>query len=80
MSQIAEELSFAVLCVTKLRNSWCSCYFLEVSQEAKVAPSFSAGPLCPTTKFFWPHGVSPCGIFGTPHVAKQHCSAAQRPS
>ena len=37
MSQIAEELfSFTVLSVTKLKNSRCSCNFLEVSQEAKV--------------------------------------------
>ena len=37
MSQIAEELSFAVLSITKLKTSRCSCYFLEVSLNSKVA-------------------------------------------
>ena len=49
MSQIAEELTFAVLSVTKLENSWCSWEFLKVSQEAKVAPFLSAWPSTATT-------------------------------
>ena len=49
MSQIAEELTFAVLSVTKLENSWCSWEFLKVSQEAKVAPFLSSWPLSATT-------------------------------
>ena len=39
MSQIAKELSLAVLSITKFENSQCSCNFLEVLQEAKVAPN-----------------------------------------
>ena len=42
MSQIAEELTFAVLSVTKFENSLCSWEFSKVSQEAKVAPFLSA--------------------------------------
>ena len=49
MSQIAEELSFGVLSVTKFKTSRCSCNFLGVPQKAKVAPSFSAWSLCPST-------------------------------
>ena len=49
MSQIAEELTFAVLSVTKLENSRCSWEFLKVSQEAKVAPFPSAWPSGATT-------------------------------
>ena len=49
MSQIAEELTFAVLSVTKLENSRCSWEFLKVSQEAKVAPFLSAWPSTATT-------------------------------
>ena len=49
MSQIAEELTFAVLSVTKLENSRCSWQFLKVSQEAKVAPFLSAWPSGATT-------------------------------
>ena len=65
MSQIAEELfSFTVLSVTKLKNSRCSCNFLEVSQEAKVAPFLSAWPLCPATM--------PFGNMGCPKNAKNY--------
>ena len=49
MSQIAEELTFDVLSVTKLENSRCSWEFLKVSQEAKVAPFLSAWPSTATT-------------------------------
>ena len=49
MSQIAEELTFAVLSVTKLENSRCSWEFSKVSQEAKVAPFLSAWPSGATT-------------------------------
>ena len=52
MSQIAEELTFAVLSVTKLENSRCSWEFLKVSQEAKVAPFLSAWPSTVTTMSF----------------------------
>ena len=52
MSQIAEELTFAVLSVTKSENSRCSWDFLEVSQEAKVAPFLSAWPSTTTTMSF----------------------------
>ena len=52
MSQIAEELTFAVLSVTKLENSWCSREFLKVSQEAKVAPFLSAWPSTTNTMSF----------------------------
>ena len=38
MSQIAKNVSFPVLSVFELKNLRCSCDFLEVSQEAKVAP------------------------------------------
>ena len=69
MSQIAEELTFAVLSVTKLKNSRCSWEFLEVSQEAKVVPflsawlsgatimSFGTGSIqkMPKMTFFWDH-------------------------
>ena len=48
MSQIAEELTFAVLSVTKFENSRCSWEFSKVSQKAKVAPFLSA----------WPSGVT----------------------
>ena len=44
MSQIAEELTFAVLSVTKFENSRCSWDFLELSQEAKVIPFLSSWP------------------------------------
>ena len=56
MSQIAEELTFAVLSVTKLENSWCSWDFLEVSQEAKVAPFLSSWPSTATTMSFGHRG------------------------
>ena len=56
MSQIAEELSFTVLSVIKFEN-------LEVSQEAKIAPSFSARPLCHATLSF--------GHKGCPRNAKK---------
>ena len=49
MSKIVEELSFAVLSVAQSKNSGCSSDFLEISQEAKIAPSFSVRPLCPAT-------------------------------
>ena len=49
MSQIAEDLTFAVLSVTKFENSLCSWEFSKVSQEAKVAPFLSAGPCGATT-------------------------------
>ena len=49
MSRIAEELTFAVLSVTKLENSRFSWEFLKVSQEAKVAPFLSAWPSTATT-------------------------------
>ena len=52
MSQIAEELTFAVLSVTKLENSRCSLEFLKVSQEAKVASFLSAWPSGGTTMSF----------------------------
>ena len=52
MSQIVKELSFGVLSDAEFENSWCSCDFLEVSQEAKVSPSFLAWPLCPITMPF----------------------------
>ena len=69
MSQIAKELSFAVLSVTKFKNSRCYFDFLEVSQEAKVAPFLSAWPLCPATM--------PFGNMGCPKNAKNYlfCSA-----
>ena len=56
MSQIAEELTFAVLSVTKLENSWCSWEFSKVSQEAKVAPFLSAWPSGATTMSFGHRG------------------------
>ena len=56
MSQIAEELTFAVLSVTKLENSRCSWEFLKVSQEAKVAPFLSAWPCGATTMSFGHRG------------------------
>ena len=34
------------------KNSRCSCDFLEVCQQAKNTPSFSAWPLCPATMLF----------------------------
>ena len=49
MSQIAEELTFAVLSVTKFENSRCSWEFSKVSQKAKVAPFLSTWPLGATT-------------------------------
>ena len=58
MSQIAEELTFAVLSVTKFQNSQCSWDFLEVSQEAKVAPFLSDRPSTATTMSFGHWGVS----------------------
>ena len=58
MSQIAEELTFAVLSVTKLENSRCSWEFLKVSQEAKVAPFLSSWPLSATTMLIDHRGVS----------------------
>ena len=63
MSHSARNVSFAVLSLTKFENSWCSCDFLEVSQEAKVAPSFSAWPLCCATMLF--------GHMGHPENAKK---------
>ena len=56
MNQIAEELTFAVLSVTKFENSGCSWEFLKVSQEAKVAPFLSAWPLGVTTMSFGHRG------------------------
>ena len=52
MSLIAEELTFAVLSVTKFQNSQCSWDFFEASQEAKVAPFLSAWPSTATTMSF----------------------------
>ena len=52
MSQIAEDLSFAVLSITKLENSGGSCDFLEVTQGAKVALTFVAWALCPAKMLF----------------------------
>ena len=57
MNEIAEELSFAVLSVTKLENLRCSCDFLEVAQAAKVASFFSAWPLCSAAMSFGQMGV-----------------------
>ena len=57
MSKIVEELSFAVLSVAQSKNSRCSSDFLEVSQEAKIAPSFSVRPLCPATMSIGTWGV-----------------------
>ena len=56
MSQIAEELTFAVLSVTKLENSRCSWEFSKVSQEAKVAPFLSAWPSGATKMSFGHRG------------------------
>ena len=56
MSQIAEELTFAVLSVTKSENSRCSWDFLEVSQEAKVAPFLSSWTSTATTMSFGHRG------------------------
>ena len=52
MSPIAEELTFAVLSVTKFQNSQCSWDFFEASQEAEVAPFLSAWPSTATTMSF----------------------------
>ena len=52
MSPIAEELIFAGLSVTKFENSRYSWDFLEVSQEAKVAPFLSSWPYTATTMSF----------------------------
>ena len=52
MSQIAEELTFAVLSVTKFKDSRCSWNFLELSQEAEVASFLSAWPSVGTTMSF----------------------------
>ena len=69
MSQIAEELTFAVLSVTKLENSRCSWEFLKVSQEAKVAPFLSAWPSGATTMWFgqrgYPKNAKNCPFSGT---------------
>ena len=56
MRQIAEKLTFAVLSVTKFENSMCSWDFLEVSQEAKVAPFLSSWPSTATTMSFGHRG------------------------
>ena len=68
MSQIAEELTFAVLSVTKLENSRCSWDFLEVSQEAKVAPFLSSWPSTATTMSFghrgYPINAEKCTFLG----------------
>ena len=56
MSQIAEELTFAVLSVTKFENSLCSWDFLKVSQEAKFAPFLSSWPSTATTMLFGHRG------------------------
>ena len=56
MSQIAEELTFAVLSVTKFENSRCSWEFLKVSQKAKVAPFLSSWPSTATTMSFGHRG------------------------
>ena len=58
MSQIAEELTFAGLSVTKFENSRCSWDFLEVSQKAKVAPFLSSWPSTATTMSFGHRGIS----------------------
>ena len=67
MSQIAEELTFAVLSVTKSENSWCSWDFLEVSQEAKVAPFLSSWPSTATTMSLghrgYPKNAKKCPFF-----------------
>ena len=52
MNQIAEELTFAVLSVTKFENSRCSREFLKVSQKAQVAPFLLAWPSGATTISF----------------------------
>ena len=69
MSEIAEELTFAVLSVTKFENSQCSGDFLEVSQEAKVAPFLSALPSGATTMWFgqrgYPKKAKNCPFSGT---------------
>ena len=56
MSQIAEELTFAVLRVTKFENSRCSWEFSKVSQKAKVASFLSAWPSGLTTMSFGHRG------------------------
>ena len=56
MSQIAEEPTFAVLSVTKSENSRCSWDFLEVSQEANVAPFLSSWTSTATTMSFGHRG------------------------
>ena len=58
MSQIAEELTFAVLSVTKFENSRCSWDSLELSQEAKVIPFLSSWPSTATTMSFGHRGYS----------------------
>ena len=64
MSQIAEELTFAVLSDTKFEISRCFWDFLEVSQEAKVAPllcrlvplqCYLAKGGIPKMPLFWDH-------------------------
>ena len=50
--------------VTKFENSRCYFDFLDVSQEAKVAPLLSAWPLCPATM--------PFGNMGCPKNAKNY--------
>ena len=49
MSQIAMELIYVVLGVTKFENTQYSCDFLEESQESKVVPCISA---CFPSPFF----------------------------
>ena len=56
MSHIAEEITFAVLSVTKLEISRCSWELLKVSQEAKVAPFLSSWPSTATTMSFGHRG------------------------
>ena len=69
MSQIAEELTFAVLSVTKVENSRCSREYLKVSQEAKVTPFISAWLSGATTMSFGHRGclknVKKWPFFGT---------------
>ena len=69
MSQIAEELTFAVLSVTKFENSRCSWDFLELSQEAKVVPFLSSWPSTAITMSFghrgYPKNAKKWATFGT---------------
>ena len=69
MSQIAEELTFAVLSVTKFENSRCFWDFLELSQEANFAPFLSSWPSTATTMSFghrgYPKNSKKWPTFGT---------------